>query len=242
MKTCKIEGCEAPRVRGAYLCNEHIGEKRRCDAQVVLRDEKDEPLLDEQGNVRTRQCKRSARPGTTLCATHSGERGKAVAQRTQALTEMQKFATPYNGQIDPLSAFENEYRRTYGHIRWYEEKIGQLQSEKDLIWGLAKEEHVNATEFAGINRTYEARIHPFAEELFKERKHLVELTKIWLKAGLEERKIAVMREYMEYTYAMVNEAARALGHDPADPEVRERIMRLFTADGPAARLRPNSVG
>lgn len=140
---------------------------------------------------------------------------------------MQRFVQPYQGDLDFVSAFEGEFRRTYSRILWLEERIAGLAEERDLIWGMSKEEHISASEFAGTNKTYEAKTHIYEDMLWKERKHMLEMVKLWVKAGIEEQKIGAIKRYMEFTYTKVNEAARALGHDPADPEVRERLMRLF---------------
>lgn len=227
-KTCKVDGCNEPVVRGGLLCASHIGEKRRCEGIVRTFDPKTGEVLSE------RQCKKSARLGLTVCAQHggSGPKMSEVSHRTAALTAMQRFVQPYQGALDPISAYEMEYRRTYGRIQWLEEQIAGLEDERDLIYGLTKEEHITASEFTGTNRTYEARIHVYEDMLRWERKHFLELTKLWIRAGLEERKLSIIREYIDFTYSKVQEVASALGHDPRDPAVREVIMRLFKRDLP----------
>ena len=150
-----------------------------------------------------------------------------VSQRTAALTAMQKFVQPYSGAIDYVSIFEGEVRRTYGRILWLEEQIAGLEDERELIWGKTKSEHVAAAEFAGTNTAYEARIHVFEEMLRWERKHMLELEKVWIRANLDEKKLAVMKSHIDYTYNKLIEAARALGHDPDDPGVRDALMGLF---------------
>ena len=224
-KPCKIDGCEQPRVNGAFLCADHLGSKRRCEGRVRTYDEHTGEVLSD------RQCKRSARPGNTLCPTHSGRSEKALAsaQKAQAMTAMQKFVQPYQGDLDPISAFELEFRRTYGRILWLESQIADLEDEA-LIWGKTKEEEVSATEFAGTNRTYEARIHVYEEMLRWERKHFLELEKVYIKANLDERRLGIMRQYLEGTYASVVALLKSLGHDTSDPEVRDKMRRMFEAE------------
>lgn len=220
---CKIEGCERPRVQGALMCSVHLGEKRQCEGRVREVDPETGAVLSE------RQCKRSAKPGLTVCLHHGGGAAKLreVSDRTSALTAMERFVQPYDGPLDPVSAFENEFRRTYGRILWLEEQIAALEDEQALIWGLAKEEHVNAGEFPGTNTTYEARVNGFEEMLRWERKHFLELEKVWIRANLDEKRLNIMRDHITYTYTKVIETARALGHDPNDPLVRDKLMRLF---------------
>lgn len=219
---CRIEGCDKPRIDGAFLCSEHVAGKRRCEGKVRLLDD-DGVLLGE------RQCKRSALPGLTVCASHGGNspKGKVVSEHARAVTAMQRFVQPYTGNLDPISAFEAEFRRTYGRILWLEDQIAGLEDERDLIWGLAKEERITAGEFPGTNRTYEARIHVFEDMLRWERKHLLELEKVYIRANLDERRLGIMRQYIEGTYASVINLVRSLGHDTADPAVRDKIRRMF---------------
>jgi hypothetical protein len=167
--------------------------------------------------------------GLDVCRSHGGDAPKLAeaSHRTAALTAMQRFVQPYEGPIDAVTGFEREVRRTMGRIRWLEEQIAGLEDENDLIWGLSKEEDIGASEFGGINRTYEARLHVFEDMLRWERKHYHELLKTWIRANLDERKLSMMQSHIDYTYSLVIATARALGHDTADPGVRAVIGRLF---------------
>lgn len=155
-----------------------------------------------------------------------------VSQRTAALGAMQRFVQPYTGAIDYVSVFEEEVRRTYGRILWLEEQIAGLEDEKQLVWGITKQESIHASEFSGTNTTYEARINVFEEMLRWERKHMLELEKVWIRANLDEKKLAVMRSHIDYTYSKIIDAAKALGHDPDDPATRDVLMGLFRHQQP----------
>lgn len=224
---CKVDGCEQPRLTGALLCSEHLGAKRRCEGRVT-------EVNSETGEVlRERQCKRSAKPGLLVCQSHGGSAKKLqeVSARTPALTAMQRFVQPYDGPLNPIDAFEKEFRRTYGRILWLEDQIAGFEDEKELIYGLVKEEHISAAEFAGTNQTYEARIHVYEDMLRWERKHFLELEKTYIRANLDERRLGVMREYLEGTYVSVTRLLTDLGHDTASPEVRDRLRRMFEGEG-----------
>lgn len=204
------------------MCEKHLAHKRRCVGKVRT--------YDNEGNVVSeRQCKKAAMPGLDVCNSHGGNgpRLSAASQRTAALTAMQRFVQPYDGPIDAVTGFEREVRRTIGRIRWLEEQIANLEDEQDLIWGLTKEEDITASEVAGTNRTFEARVHIFEEMLWRERKHYHELLKTWIRANLDERKLTLIQQNIDYTYSLVIQAARMLGHDTADPAVRHIIGRLF---------------
>ena len=222
-KRCRVEGCETPALKGALFCEHHIGERRQCNGRVKIVDEGTGEVIE------TRQCKKTAKPGLEVCDWHGGKlkNQAAIAERTPALTAMRRFVQPYQGDLDPVTAFELEFRRTYARILWLEEQISALESVDDLIYGLTKTEQINAGEFPGTNKTYEARIHQFEEMLRWERKHFLDMEKVWIGAKLDERKLSMMRSNIDYTYSLVVKAVTALGHDMADPETRIVIGRLF---------------
>lgn len=217
-RVCRVAGCESLAVKGAWLCTEHLDGRVRCSKMLT------EVAAD--GTEYTRQCKNAAMRGTTTCKRHSGKKSRDVAIRAEAESAMRKFVTPYEGDIDPITMFEVEFRRTFGRITWLEDQIGRL-GDGELIFGVTKVEEVRATEFTGTNTTSEARIHQYEEMLRWERKHLLDLEKLWIGAKLDQQKLNLMRDTITYTYTKVIEVARMLGHDPESDETREILARLF---------------
>lgn len=228
-KPCAKDGCETPHLPGALFCGEHLSEKRQCEGRVRITDPDTGEVLDE------RRCRKPAKRGLSVCESHGGTapRLTAISERTGALSAMQRFVQPYAGDLNPITAFEMEFRRTYGRILWLEEQIAAFTDEKDLIFGLTKEERVMATEFTGTNRTYEARIHVYEEMLRWERTHFLRLESLWIKANLKEQELTMMRGHIEYTYRKVMDIVRALGHDPGDPGVHTILEAAFTTPGAA---------
>lgn len=223
---CKVEGCIEPRERGAFMCMKHLGESRRCEGKVRSYDPDTGIVLGE------RQCKNPAMAGLTVCRAHGGNgpRMREASERTPALTAMQRFVKPYEGQISAVGVFEMQIRDTLGRINWLKEMIGGLEDERALIWGQTKEEEIGAGEWTGVNRTYEARIHQFEVMMQWERKHLHELTKTWIRANMDERRLNVLQDNVNYTVAKSLEIAVALGHNANDPEVRSVLARVFKND------------
>lgn len=219
---CYHEGCERPSLERVYFCGVHMGVKHRCRHKVTSTGE---------------QCRKAARKGTIWCPTHGNAFTKEASERAQVLTAMQRFVKPYEGDIDPLSAFEQEFRRTLGRIAWYDEQLSLLSEAKDLIWGVTKEEHVGAGEFTGTNVTYEAKANLLLELQNWERKHLLDMEKVWIGAKLDEQKLHLMRRYVESAYTAVSKAIRALGLDPAEPRVQEALAAALL-DEDAARPGP----
>lgn len=224
---CTEDGCLEPRLPGAYKCASHIGDRRRCAGKVKLRDDEGNPTGE------TRRCKRSALTGTDFCRDHGRKRTIEVSERSKALTAMERFVAPYNGELTPLTAFENEYRRTWGRIVWLEDMLSRLKVE-ELTFGETKREQIAATEFAGTNITYEARIHVYEDMLRWERKHALELLKVYLKANMDERRFDAMRRYLEGTYAATIRLLNSLGVDTTEPTVREKLLKMFTDNVEAA--------
>lgn len=219
-KRCRAESCERPAVESTLYCEAHIGQTRRCKA------------VRSVDGVKQR-CKRGAMLGLDVCQKHGGQfpNPKKVHERSVAVTQMQRFVEPYSGDVDPIGVFEREFRRTLGRVEWLEEQIAALGDPNDLIWGKSKEEVINAGTGAdftpGTNTTYEAKINGFEEMLRWERKHLVEMEKVWIAAKLDERKLALMRSYVIEAKRGVMAALMAFGVDVSTPEAREIISAAF---------------
>ncbi|MGH3504455.1 MAG: hypothetical protein ACRDQA_26685 [Nocardioidaceae bacterium] len=155
---------------------------------------------------------------------------KRKSEKAKALTDMQKFVKPYAGDADPITTFESEFRRTLGRIAWYDDQLSRLASADDLIFGLTKEEQISAAEFPGTNSTYEARSHMLNELQFRERKHLLDLEKVWIGAKLDTERLNLMKRYVEGTYSRILNALERLGLDANDPKVRDTLALALTED------------
>jgi hypothetical protein len=145
---------------------------------------------------------------------------------------MTKFVQPISAndpEANPVTAFETEFRRTLGRIRWYDEELSRMEV-KDLTWGMSKEENIGATEFSGVNRTYEAKASAIHELQFRERQHLIAMEKIWLGAKFEQAKLDMQRAYVTQLDSALEDILTALGHKVSDPTVRQvvrdRLLQL----------------
>lgn len=223
-KPCMQDGCTDARVDDGTtrfdFCSRHLSEPRRC-AKTRTKDGK------------VQRCKNPARRGLRFCSTHAGrkDRQDAKVAKAKALTDMQRFVKPYDGDVDPVSVFEAEFRRTLGRIKWYDEQLARLASAEDLIWGLTKEEQIMASETPGSNKTYEARVNMIEQLQFKERRHLLDMEKVWITAKLDERKLNLMKRYVETSYVAMIETLTRLGLDPADKKVRDVLADVLLGEG-----------
>lgn len=222
-RQCREPDCVAPATKGALYCTDHLGQRRRCTGMVREVDPDDGAILAEH------QCKRAARPGLDVCERHGGlkKANRALSTRASQLTAMQQFAAPYEGDVTPDDAARDELRRTYGRILWLEQQIALLASERDLIWGKTKEERTTASEFPGTTVTYEARINGFEEMLRWERRHLLDIIKVAITDKIATAEQQRTQAQIAYTWALVQQAAQALGHDVGDPNVVETLVALF---------------
>jgi hypothetical protein len=196
-------------------------EDRRCIAMKTLEDGTKE------------RCKNFRLTGLTVCRYHGGSNpaAKRKSQKAKILSAMQRFVTPIDAddiEADPIYAFEMEFRRTLGRIRWYDEALAALEQE-DLIWGQTKREEIGASEFTGHNETYEARVNMYHELQFAERKHLLDMEKIWIGAKLDEQRLVVQRGYVAALDKAIVGILSSLGHDVADPAVRAVVRDQLLA-------------
>lgn len=183
-------------------------------------------------NKRTgERCKSAAVTGSRVCYKHGGAVATKRNLRNEALTKMQKFAKPLDADdpnADFITAFEVEFRRTLGRIAWYDEQIAALDMD-DLHFGVTKEEDISATEFSGTNITREARVSVLVEEQRKERKHLLDMEKVWIAARLDERKLDIQRAQVLMLDKALSNIIAALGKDPNDPSVRQIVRNELLA-------------
>jgi hypothetical protein len=134
--------------------------------------------------------------------------------------------------LDPFSLLLWEIRRSGARIEWLDGAIRRLDAEKEIWWGITKEEHVGAAEFAGTNKTYEARENILIKMQNDERKRLFDLTKEWQGQKFEAAKIASMGAFAISTRAMIHALAEALGADLTDEGTQDIVQRVLTSQPP----------
>ena len=126
----------------------------------------------------------------TVCRLHGGKSPQAKAaakhrgQIAKARQEVTALALPDN--IDPQTALLDELRRTSGWVLYLEAKVDELD-EHDLVWGTTKEKT------GGDDRgtTQEAKPSAWYVLLRDERRHLLDVAGACIRAGIEERRIAL---------------------------------------------------
>lgn len=132
--------------------------------------------------------------GTGRCKLHGGCAPSSVmaAEAEKARQAMTTYGTPRD--ISPPAALLEEVARTAGHVDWLAGQVRALAPEA-LVWGPAKRDEIGAAEFPGTNETETAHVHVWLDLYQKERKHLVDVSKAAIAAGIAERQVRLAEQH-----------------------------------------------
>lgn len=153
----------------------------------------DKPKCAAMSRQSGKPCKREPAVGLDKCSVHCGlsraERERIAAELT-ARRQMTKAVATYGlaRDVSPTEALLEEVRYTAGHVAWLREQVQALETG-DLVWGMTEQAEKQATEFQGTDTTYGAKPSVWIELYYRERKHLVDVTKAAIVAGIEERRV-----------------------------------------------------
>jgi len=178
------------------------------------------------------RCEANATRDSTMCVQHNkveSQRAKAILRRSAnaRLRDFVELEPEDSELLDPFSLLLWETRRSINKIKFYDDQLLGLSSEKELWWGLVKEEQINATEFAGTNKTYEARQNQILNMQDAERKRLFELFKLWTDTKLEAARIATVGVFKVEANKLIRAVLTEFGIDLVDPENRQRIANVL---------------
>lgn len=127
-----------------------------------------------------------------------------------------------------------EIRRTVARIRFCDRKIIELsrsQGEGALVWGVTSEVDKDGYDKEGPvsvhTVTKESKVSAWVELQFKERNHLKELSKIWISAGFEQRKLDLQASTVAGLNQVIEDVIRGLGRSPDDANVRSVVQRAL---------------
>jgi len=136
------------------------------------------------------QCHGPAVTGADKCRMHLGEKAAPVIAEAKALQQARKAVETYGlpRDISPTDALLEEVRYSAGHVAWLRAKVAEIEAD-DLVWGKTEEVDRGSGEFAGIDVTRSAAVNMWLDLYFRERKHLLDLTKTAISVGIEERRV-----------------------------------------------------
>jgi hypothetical protein len=156
-------------------------------------DPTDTPRCTATAKGTGERCKRRPIPGGTVCVKHGGgaaqvrEAAQARLEARQALLAAEAFGLPR--EVDPHTALLEELHRTAGAVQW----LGAIVADLDqgaIAWGRTREKL--GGEDAGT--THEARPNAFVLLWQAERKHLVDVSRACISAGIEERRVRLAEQ------------------------------------------------
>lgn len=200
------------------------------------------PLPDEKRCIRNsgqsgERCKKPRRPGLQVCATHGGSTKLAISKSERFKVEKALSATLHrldpisedDADANPMQGFLNRYRLLQARRRYITEKIKEVhdQDESSLVWGTSKQEDVGASEFSGVNTTFEAKLNVYVVWEMQVMKELHDMEKTWINAKLDTRRLEIEAATVEKLDSAIVTMLRLLGKDPHDPEVRQVVREAL---------------
>lgn len=144
-------------------------------------------------------------PGTGRCKLHGGN---TPDHNTAAKMEIARRAVVTYGlprEVAPDVALLEEVHRSAGHVEWLAGVVAAMEP-KDLVWGITEQVDKQATEFGGVDTTHKAVPNVWLTLYQQERKHLADVCKAALAAGIAERQVKLA----EQQGALMAEAVRRI--------------------------------
>lgn len=131
--------------------------------------------------------------GSGNCKNHGGSTpsGRRYAQTELAKRAVQTYGLPR--EVAPDVALLEEVHRTAGHVAWLQQKVADIEHD-DLVWGKVEEVDKGAGEFTGVDITYRAQANIWLDLYQRERKHLTDVCKAALSAGIAERQVKLAEQ------------------------------------------------
>lgn len=173
------------------------------------------------------QCKKRPMRGQTVCGSHGGRSpiAKAAAERRLKEQEARAAVTMFGlpREVDARDALLEEVYRTAGAVDWLTEKVRELAPDA-AVWGVTERTEKTATEFEGIDTTEAAAVNIWIELWQKERKHLVDVSKAAIAAGIEERRVKLAEQQGALLASVIKQILGDLDLTPAQADRAPQIV------------------
>ena len=144
-----------------------------------------------------KQCGRYPSKGQLVCAFHGGNapQNKAAAQRRLAEEKALAALETYGRPVDttPTEALLEEVRWTAGHVQWLRERVRELEQQA-VTWGMTETVEKTAGEWPGTDTTHAAAPNVWVDLYARERRHLLDVCKAAIQAGVEERRVRLAEQ------------------------------------------------
>lgn len=192
------------------------------------RPERDKPLCGGPRRQSEGHCTRPAgwgtkHPGFGRCKLHGGSTPSHTAAAAKAIASAAVVTYGLPREIDPRDALLEEVHRTAGAVAYLADRVRELDPAA-LIWGKTEESDQRATEFPGVNVKQEAKPNAWLVLYREERKHLVEVSRVAIAAGIEERRVRLAESMGAQLAAVLRAVLEGLGLSPSQWELVPNLV------------------
>lgn len=137
-------------------------------------------------------CQRPAGWGTThagwgSCKLHGGSMPNQTAHAVRLAAGAAAVTYGAPREVDPVTALFEEVYRTAGHVHWLTNVVANV-TDNELVWGVTEEVDRGSGEFPGIDVIKQAKPSVWIELYYRERRHLLEVSKTVVSLSLEQRR------------------------------------------------------
>lgn len=182
-----------------------------------------------------------------VCRIHGGssrnaKRGAQTRKNERlALAAVNTYGLPRD--IDPATALLEEVQRTAGHVAWLGDVIQALQQD-ELVFGVSEITERPLKEAGGMESTEimvtetvrSVGVNTWLALYQTERRHLVQVSKVALDAGIDERRVRLAENQGTLLVAAIRQILAALGLTTEQTElagtVVPSILRQYATQTP----------
>lgn len=209
---------------GGELC-------KKCGAVHETLTKRGQPCCQKHTKRGGKQCGAPSLEGVDACRLHCGgierarAKGRANIARAAAEAAVHTYGLPRN--VDPHVALLEEIARTAGHVDWLANVVTTL-NQADIVWGIQSTEKGVGPKGPIDTTVHQAGINVWVDLYQRERRHLVDVCKAAISAGIAERQV----QLAEAQGRLIADLLRQI---IADPELALDAERQEVARRVAAR-------
>lgn len=173
------------------------------------------------------RCKRRPVPGADVCVMHGGRapqvRAAAAKRIERQEAERAVVALGLHRDIEPTQALLEEVRRAAGNVAWLESELREMDPQ-ELFWGRAQHEEGIGPEGPIDKTTDKAAVHVKYQLYLTERDALVKASTAALKAGIQERQVALAEAQALQVAGLIRRVLAGIHLTPEQQEAAHAVV------------------